>query len=206
VADRTGRVGYVPAVMRHPLVLHVLVVLTLVMSLAVAAPARAQTSAQQGGWIDVQPGLGLGGSPFGPSFGTRASLGWWRGNYDHGYLLGRAWGVGVATRVDLFGPELRVAPSLEIRRMIDLLVLGFRWRVLAGPEWEDDQLGVGLRVGGTIKVRPTPTVGPTLDLEAGAAWVDGKVSPRLAVSLGVEVALSWKGKERNDPDDDEADE
>mgnify|MGYP001284325370 CR=1 FL=1 len=200
MAVSRGPFGYVPAVTRPTSRIAALAsVPLLAMALAVSSPALAQTSSQSGVWIDAQPGLGLGGSPFGPSFGTRASVGYWKGNYDFDYLLGRAWGVGLATRVDLFGPELRVAPSLEIRRMIDLLVLGFRWRVLAGPEWENDKLGVGLRVGGTVKVRPTPRIGPTIDLEAGAAWVDGRISPRIGVSIGVEIALSVQGREDRDP-------
>lgn len=171
----------------------------MLLALGASTPALAQTSSQSGGWVDATTALGLGGSPFGPSFGVRASAGWWRGNYDHGYLLGRAWGVGVAGRVDLFGPELRLAPSLELRRTVDLLVIGYRWRVLVGPEWEGDDLGVGARIGGSLKVRPNRYIGPTVDAEAGAAWVGGRLSPRFSIGLGLEVALSWSGKEQRDP-------
>ena len=112
MAVSRGPFGYVPAVTRPTSRIAALAsVPLLAMALAVSSPALAQTSSQSGVWIDAQPGLGLGGSPFGPSFGTRASVGYWKGNYDFDYLLGRAWGVGLATRVDLFGPELRVAPS-----------------------------------------------------------------------------------------------
>lgn len=167
--------------------------------------ASAQTSRQKGLWVDVHPGLGLGGSPFGPTFGVRGGLGTWWGNYDADYLLGRSWGVGVAFRADLrTDPDrIRMAPSLELRRTIDLLVLGFRWRVMAGPEWEGDQLGVGARLGGSVKVRPTATWGPTLDAEVGAAWVGERVSPRIGLSLGFEVATPVRRRKKDDAPEEE---
>ena len=172
---------------------------TVLVGLAAPSIAQAQTSAQTGAWIDVHPGLGVGGAPVGATFGTRVGLGYWWGNYDRDFLLGRSWGVGLAARADLFGPELRLAPALEVKRTVDLLVVGYRWRVLVGPELDGDALGVGARLGAGLKVRPSPYIGPTLDVEAGAAWVDGKVSPRFGLHLGVEVAFSWSGREDRDP-------
>lgn len=169
------------------------------LGLLCASPAWAQTSAQAGVWADYTPGLGLGGSPFKATFGQRLSAGYWRGNYDHGYLLGRAWGFGLAGRVDLFAPDPRGSLAFELRRTVDLLVVGYRWRVLVGPEFSGDAVGAGARLGGTLKYRPTRNFGPTLDAEAGAAWVDGRVSPRFSIGIGFEAAFSLKGKEKRDP-------
>lgn len=168
--------------------------LLLTLSLLVPASASAQTSRQVGLWLDGQPGLGLGGSPVGATLGVRGSTGVWWGNYDTGFLLGRSWGIGAAVRVDLFGPQMRVAPSLELRRTVDLLVIGYRWRVLAGPEWDGDAVGASARLGGTLKVRPNRYIGPTLDAEIGAAYIGGKVSPRGLIGIGVEVAFPVAGR------------
>jgi hypothetical protein len=175
-------------------------ILPLVALLLAPVAADAQTTRQTGLWLDAQPGLGLGGQPFGATFGVRGSVGVWRGNYDDAFALGRSWGWGASVRVDFRGDSTRVAPMLELRRTLDLLVLGLRWRVMAGPEWEGDKLGVGARVGGTVKVRPSPFVGPTLDLEAGAAWIDGRVGPRIALSLGIGGAFPVAGRKPPEQD------
>ena len=173
---------------------------TLPILLLLLAPmaASAQTTRQTGLWIDASPGLGLGGRPFGATFSARGSVGVWRGNYDDVFALGRSWGWGASVRVDLRGEDTRVAPMLELRRTTDLLVVGLRWRVMAGPEWEGGKLGVGARLGGTIAYRPSPYIGPALDIEAGAAWVDGRVGPRGAISLGIAGAFPVAGRQRRE--------
>jgi hypothetical protein len=176
-------------------------ILALLLLTLIPGVAWAQTTDQRGLWFDVHPGLGLGGHPFEPSLGVRTSAGWWWGNYDRGFILGRSVGIGVAFRADVLGDVPRLAPSLEIRRTVDLLVVGYRWRVLAGPEWAAGELGVGARLGGTLKYRPSRWVGPTLDLEAGAAWVAGRVSPRFGVAIGVEITGPVSRRKREVPAD-----
>ncbi|MFK7928651.1 MAG: hypothetical protein AB8H79_10725 [Myxococcota bacterium] len=170
-------------------------ILFLTLLLFAPTTALAQTSAQVGAWFDASPGLGVGGSPVGATLAVRGSTGVWWGNYDSGFLLGRSWGVGADVKVDLFGPNVRVAPSLELRRTVDLLVIGYRWRVLAGPEWDGEDLGGSLRVGGALKVRPNRYIGPTLNAEVGAAYVGGKFSPRGTVGIGVEISFPVSGRE-----------
>lgn len=168
--------------------------LPLLVALLLPGVAYAQTTRQTGMWVDAVPGLGLGGDPFGATLSLRGSVGVWRGNYDDVFALGRSWGYGAAVRVDLRGESTRIAPMLELRRAIDLFVIGLRWRVMAGPEWEGAKLGIGARVGGTLAYRPSPYIGPALDIEAGAAWVDGRVGPRGALSLGIAGAFPVRPK------------
>lgn len=169
----------------------------LVVLLAPVA-AHAQTTRQTGLWIDAHPGLGIGGQPFGANFSVRGSIGAWRGNYDDVFALGRSWGWGASVRVDVRGDDTRIAPMVELRRTIDLFVVGVRWRLMAGPEWEAGKLGAGGRVGGTISYRPSPYIGPALDIEAGAAWVDGRIGARGAISLGLSGAFPVAGRRRAD--------
>jgi len=170
--------------------------LVLIASLLTPAAAWAQTSAQTGVWLDASGGAAIGGRPFGLDPSTRVSLGLWRGNYDDRMALGRSWGGGVAFRLDARSGALRVAPTIEVRRQLDLLIAGLRWRVAAGPEWHGDRVGVGARVGGTLMVRARPTFGPILDLEAGAAYVDGQVRPAAALGIGIAGALRIRDQQR----------
>lgn len=160
--------------------------LVFALVLGLSPSAFAQTSAQAGGWVDASGGLSVGSDPlhFGP--GGQGSLGIWWGNYDDRRALGRSWGLGAALRYEHRSAQPRVAPMLELRRQIDLLVVGLRWRVQAGPEIHGDVLGVGARVGGSAMVRVRPWFGPTLNLDVGAAYVGGQVRPSGLATLGFE--------------------
>lgn len=164
-------------------------ILFLLTGLLATTPALAQTSSQVGAWLDGSGGLAAGAPPFYAGIGGRGSTGVWWGNYDDRMALGRSWGVGASVRLEDHPDALRVAPMVELRRQVDLLVVGLRWRAQVGPEWHGSDLGVGARIGGTVKVRPRPWIGPTLDLDLGAAWVQGEVRPSAILSLGVEGTL-----------------
>lgn len=170
----------------------------LLLSAILLAPAAtwAQTSAQTGMWIDASGAATLGGTPFGLDPSTRVSLGLWRGNYDDRMALGRSWGGGLALRYDARAGAPRLMPSVEVRRQLDLLIAGLRWRANAGPEWHGEQVGVGARIGGTAMLRARPTFGPFVDLEAGAAYVDGQVRPAVALGLGVATAFRLRDQQR----------
>lgn len=167
-------------------------------ALLLPAAAAAQTSPQAGLWFDAGGGLGLGGAPFAPAGTARAAIGVWSGNYDDRLALGRSWGVGVATRADFAGGALRVAPHVEVRRQVDLLVVGLRWRVQAGPEWHDGAWGVGARAGGRVAYRIRPALAPHLDLEAGAAYVAGAVRPAMSIGIGLEGMVRLHDRARRD--------
>lgn len=168
----------------------------LAVLLFAAAPAVAQTSAQTGLWYEGSGGIGLGGAPLQSSWTTRGGLGLWWGNYDDRLALGRSWGVGAAVRYEPGRGVPRIAPSVELRRQIDLLVIGLRWRVQAGPEWHGATLGAGARVGGTLVVRPRPWLGPMIDVEAGASYIAGRVRPAVALSVGLTGAFRLSDRRR----------
>jgi hypothetical protein len=172
--------------------------LVMLATLLLPAVAAAQTSTQTGLWFDGGGGLGLGGAPFAPAGSARAAIGMWTGNYDDRLALGRSWGFGAAARADLGDGTRRVAPHVEVRRQVDLLVVGLRWRVQAGPEWHDGAWGVGARMGGRVAYRIRPALAPHLDLEAGAAYVAGGVRPAMSVGIGLEGMVRLHDRARRD--------
>jgi hypothetical protein len=181
-------------------------------ALLVPSVALAQTSSQVGAWADASGGVALGGGALRADPTARLALGAWWGNYDDALALGRSWGLGAAVRLDARRGEPRVAPMVELRRQIDLLILGLRWRALAGAEWHGDALGVGARVGGSLMIRVRPQIGPFIDLEAGGGYVGGAFRPAMAAGVGVASALRLTdarrrgerrdARERGDPNPD----
>ncbi|MFT7520561.1 MAG: hypothetical protein ACI9MC_002710 [Kiritimatiellia bacterium] len=166
--------------------------LPLLLVLLAPISAHAFTSRQTGIWFDAHGGLAIGGTPIKAGLGYRGSVGILQGNYDRSYALGRSWGIGATVHHHV---DRHLATMLEVRRHIDLLVLGVRLRAMAGPEWEQGKMGATARVGAGLKIRPTPIIGPTIDIEGGASYIDGVVSPRFGVHLGVEISIPVAGRE-----------
>jgi hypothetical protein len=142
----------------------------VLLGLLASSPALALTAVQSGPGIDLAAGLGVGGHPVGAAVGGQLSLGWWTGTYDDQYAFGRYWWVGPTGRVDWRPDTLRIAPLLEIRRGIELIVVGLSFGAAAGPLVrieEASDVGWTARAIGQAKLRRSRFWGFSLRLEAG---------------------------------------
>lgn len=137
------------------------------LALALVASASALTSPQSGPGAELAVGLGLGGERVAAHVGGVAAVGWWFGHYDDQYSLGRYWWVGPAVRADWRPGGVRIAPLLEVRRGVDLLVVGVAPLIAAGPVWSDGTLGWTARLGLIAELRRTRSWSADLRLEAG---------------------------------------
>lgn len=141
-----------------------------------------------GGSLQVPPVLG-GVTGF-------ASLGWWVGTYDDSYAIGRYWSVNLNGRID-YQPDgaTRIAPALELRRGVDLVVVGWYFGVGGGPVAVlDGPVGAGGRLAFGAEFRRTRFLGLTLRLEAGADAVGDRVAGAGALLLGFQFSRPGDGK------------
>ncbi|MCB9680246.1 MAG: hypothetical protein H6733_02140 [Alphaproteobacteria bacterium] len=172
---------------------------TVFAALLATSPAHAALGGDKAGWyVDVGVGLGAGDLPFTPGVGWTAAVGGWLGRYDDDYALGRHWGVGARFRQDVqLAPgrrTLRSAPMLEVRRGVDLLVVGLHVAVLGGPLLEttlDASTTPGTRLaGGTARLagdvvyRFRPHAGLALRVETGVDVDALHAEPVLAATVG----------------------
>jgi hypothetical protein len=152
-----------------------------------SSPALALTAVQSGPGVDLAAGLGLGGHPVAAHVGGQLSLGWWSGTYDDQYAFGRYWWVGPTGRVDWQADTLRVAPMLEIRRGIELIVVGLSIGAAGGPLLRvEDGTDVGwtARALGQVKLRRSRFWGFSLRVEAGVDGFGDRVGFTGAMLLG----------------------
>jgi hypothetical protein len=160
-----------------------------------SVPSFALTSRQHGPALDLGVGLGVGAAPARPMLGIAASAGWWVGTYDDEYAFGRYWALGPTVRVDL-GRGARVAPTLELRRGLELFVAGVAPFVAVGPVLTGDGVGATARIGLNGKLRRTRSVGLTVRFEGGADWVAGAPSFTGGLLLGGAWARPISGGDR----------
>lgn len=156
--------------------------------LACWSAAHAFTSQQSGPGLDVGVGLGLGGAPASAHVGGVIDAGWWVGRYDDQYSLGRYWWVGPTFRFDWRPDGVRLAPMVEVRRGIDLLVVGVAPLVTLGPVFAGDEISYAGRAGLFAKFRRTRSFGWFLRLEAGA---DVSESGQARFAGGVLLGGAW---------------
>lgn len=146
--------------------------------------------------------------------GWYGHLGIWVGRYDDDMALGRHWGFAVTARQDWITPPshpvglLRTAPMFEIRRGLDLLVVGFSGFIAGGPLLETQAKATALsggtaRIGGNVKWRFHASWGLNLRVEAGVDVFDEASGPirvggQLGVTLGIEFAEMFKNKKDHD--------
>lgn len=166
--------------------------LALALIFALTSPAEALTMQQSGPYVDAGAGLGLGNGPLDAGVGWGAGVGWWAGRYDDAYAVGRYWGAGAMVRQDWIGGTLRTAPMLEVRRGLDLVVLGWHGFLAGGPlvvsRSGDSVVGGTGRVGIGAEFRRTRYLGLTLRLEGGADFGGGNVAAAGAALLGVQFS------------------
>jgi hypothetical protein len=150
--------------------------------------ALALTSRQGGPAVDLGVGLGVG-APFQPRLGGHLGLGWWVGTYDDQYAFGKYWAFGPSVRFDLVPGTWSAAPMFEIRRGVELIVVGVAPFVAGGPvlasvEGAEPALGWTARTGVNLKLRRTRFWGLTARLELGAEGVGGNVGFAGGLLLG----------------------
>lgn len=152
----------------------------LALLLAAPAPAGELAGHTAGLTVDVGGGLAMGDIPWTPGGGWSLGLGGWWGKGDAGGAIGRHVAVLARWRGELGGTELRNYPGIEVRRGIDLLVLGVRFGGFVAPRLRatTDPLA------GTCVAPPCPAMlqGPPL---APGAFVDG-------LTLRAHAAAAWR--------------
>ena len=161
--------------------------------LSLVAPAHALTQTQAGPLFTLAAGGSLTGAPVQPSAAGQLSFGAWFGTYDDAYSFGRYWAVVQTTRVDLLSArgDTTVAPMLELRRGLDILVANVAGFVAGGPALvvaDGTTLGGTARAGVDAKWRRTRFWGLTVRLEGGVDVLDGAVQPTAAVLVGAGFA------------------
>lgn len=148
---------------------------------------------RSGWWVDAGAGIGLSAPLLAAWPLGDASIGAWFGPYDDDYAIGRYTGVGVGVRPGVLGtPSLPGAALIEVRRGLDLLVVGAHVFAAAGPMFDGDHAAL-IEVGGGAKGRFRPTgryVGWQVRARAGAAIGQG-VAAEAGLTLGVELASPW---------------
>ncbi len=159
-------------------------------------PAAALSGPQAGPSLDLAAGLGLSGAPVRAGLGAQLSAGWWFGTYDDAYAIGKYWWIGPTGRVDVQGGRIAIAPMLEVRRGIEVIVAGLNLfaaggvvQTLADPA---PPLGGTGRLGLMGKFRRHRYWGLTLRLEGGVDVIGSQVSPAFGTLLGVAFARPSK--------------
>lgn len=153
--------------------------------------ALALTARQGGPSIDLGAGLSLGGSPFAANAGGHFALGWWTGTYDDQFSFGKYWSFGLSNRFDFGLTDQRwsLAPMFEIRRGLELIVVGVHPFLAGGPilvAQGDEDLAIGwtARAGIGGKFRRSRFFGLTARIEGGVDSAAGAVSPAFSLLLG----------------------
>ncbi len=154
--------------------------------LLLPSTAAALSQPRQGPYVDVSGGLSAELLPtaLGPEWGL--SAGWWWGEYDDVYALGRYTALGLTLRQAWVAGGLRTLPQVEVRRGTDVLVVGYHAFLSAGPELGERGLGAVALIGGGAKMRFTPHVGLGVRVAAGVSWVDSDLHPRAHPGLYLE--------------------
>lgn len=169
------------------------------LALLIASTADALTHDRSGPAFDLAAGPTLSVPPARGAGTAFASLGWWDGNYDDSYAIGRYWAAHLNGRLDWFPTaSTRIAPTLEVRRGLDLVVVGWYFGVGGGPVLvptsDGTTLGGGGRVAFAGEFRRTRFLGFTARLEAGADVVGGAVAGSASLLLGGQFSRPGDGQ------------
>lgn len=161
--------------------------------------AHALAEPQVGPLVEVVGGFGAGGAPFHPGFGAAATVHLWAGRYDDQYAIGRYWSVGPTFRADYTlatsttPAALRLAPLFEVRRGLELIVVGLNGFVGGGPLFvapDDGELTLGAtaRAGLGLEYRRSRFWGVAVRLEGGADFVGDSVGAVAGALVGFQFS------------------
>ncbi len=169
----------------------------LLLALLLTPTADALTDDRSGPSFDLAVGGSMQAPPvFGGVTGF-TSFGWWAGTYDDSYAIGRYWSVNLNARVDYqLDADLHIAPSLEVRRGLDLVVVGWYFGIGGGPVWtpQGGSMGAGGRIAFGGEFRRTRFLGLTLRVEAGVDAVHGEIVAAGAMLLGFQFSRPGDGQ------------
>lgn len=134
-----------------------------------------------------------------PAVAGLAHIGLWTGKYDDAYSLGRYWSAGPTLRVDWRPDALRLAPMLEVRRGVDILLLGGHLFIAGGAlsfhpeEGPASPIGWTARTGLGVKLRRHAHWGWIGRFEVGLDQLDGQTAATLALIVGGSFARPLGG-------------
>lgn len=157
--------------------------------------ASAFTEPAAGARLEVGIGLGLADAPVQPAFGGYVHVGWFRGQFDDAFSLGRYWELGLTGRLDTRLEGARIAPMVELRRGTDLVVASVSPFVAGGPlvvVGGAPAVGYTARAGLNATYRMHRFRGVVLRLEAGADVVGGAPSFAGGVLVGVSLGRPFR--------------
>ena len=163
--------------------------------LSLLTPAHALTTDRSGYGFDLAGGVDVA-IPGSPSGQVQLGAHWWWGPYDDSSALGRYWALGPTDTLTV-GEQLSLSPTLEVRRGLDLIVVGWYAGLGAGPVVPltgQDPLGATARLIGGFEFRRSATFGFTARAELGADLVGDAVHGTASVLLGVQISRPADGK------------
>jgi hypothetical protein len=124
--------------------------------------------------------------------GGAATAGFWFGQYDDAYALGKFLGLGTHLSVEHSQRGTMLIPQFELRRGWDILLAQISGSLRVGPEFAQTSSTRSPRwrasVGGQVKYRYHRYWGTFLNVHGGvitAADPDGPLGPTLNASLGI---------------------
>lgn len=168
----------------------------LVLILSLLSPAHALTMDRAGLTWDLSAGAGMQIPP-GQAQGTALlGLSWWWGPYDSSYAIGRYWSVGLVDRLDGIPGTLELSPMVEVRRGVDLIVVGWAMGLGVGPAirlTDENTLGATARASLTGEFRRHRFWSLSLRLEAGATMIGGTASGVGGILLGTQFSRPFDG-------------
>ena len=152
----------------------------MLLLLVALTSAHAITEDHAGAYGSIGGGLAITEAPARPAPGWFAAGGFWWGQYDNAYAIGKFTGLGVAAHQTLGPSGLRTAPMLEVRRGFDLIVTQVHGFVSGGPllttSAEGTTVGATARAGLGARYRFHRFWGVSLRLEGGADFSSGPVA------------------------------
>lgn len=172
----------------------------ILLLLTTLGSAWAITEDHIGAYGSLGGGLALAEAPLRPAPGWFAAAGFWWGQYDNAYAIGKFTSIGLAARQTLGPSGLRTAPMLEVRRGYDLIVTQVHGFVAGGPVIAalprgDTAIGGTVRAGGAARYRFHRFWGVSLRLEGGVDYVQGRAMGTGACFMTLDVSRPFSGLE-----------
>jgi len=127
-----------------------------------------------------------------PSAGGAVAAGWWFGQYDDAYALGKFLGLGTHLSVEHSQRGTMLTPQLELRRGWDILLAQINGSLRVGPEFARASSTHEARwrasLGGQVKYRYHRYWGAFLSVHGGVITgreANSPLGPTINASLGI---------------------